>query len=302
MMRTNFHQLYIFHTVARLGSFSKAAEYMNISQPAVSIQVRELERELGSALLHRLRRGLQLTDAGQAVYGYTQRIFALAEEMQGAVQDIQGLKSGKLTIGSSTTPGEYILPWVIGQFRRSYPAVEVSLSITNTHAVVEWIHNRELDLGMAGAPVSLEGLNSFPYVTDEIVVIAGANHALAAKRWVALRDLEGADFILREPGSATRQTAEECLESHGIGINVVMELGSNEAVKRAVAAGLGIGLMSRFGITPDTIAGMITALPVRGWRCQRALTVFYRDDKHLPSAQREFLRFLKEERPLPPVS
>ena len=111
--------------MAGVGSFSKAAEQLLISQPAVSIQVRELEESMGSALLHRLRRGLQLTDTGEAVYSYTQRIFSLAEEMQNAVQDIQGLSAGKLTIGSSTTPGEYILPWAIGKFRQKYPGIEV---------------------------------------------------------------------------------------------------------------------------------------------------------------------------------
>ena len=301
MVSTNFHQLYIFHSVARLGSFSKAAEELSISQPAVSIQVRELEKSMGGALLHRMRRGLQLTDTGSAVFSYTQRIFSLAEEMQSAVQDIRGLRSGKLTIGSSTTPGEYILPWVIGQFQRRFPDVEVSLSISNTQTVLERIHNRELDLGMAGAPVSQQGLVSFTYVFDEVVIIAAPGHPLASKRRVTLKDLEGQRFILREPGSATRDTAEGCLREHGVSIKVVMELGSNEAVKRAVAAGLGLGAVSKFAIIPDKAAGFITALPVEGWECQRPLTVFYRDDKHLPSAHRAFLSLLREERPLPEV-
>ena len=299
MANSNFHQLYIFHTVARLASFSKAAKELSISQPAVSIQVRELEKAMGSSLLHRMRRGLQLTDAGEAVFGYTQRIFSLAEEMESAVHDIQGLKSGRLTIGSSTTPGEYILPWAIGQFHRRYPDIEVSLSITNTQTVVDRIRNRELDLGMAGAVVSLEGLASFSYVSDDIVVIAAPAHPLAAKKRLTPQDLEGQDFILRETGSATRRTAEECLREHGVGVKTVMELGSNEAVKRAVAAGLGMGMMSKFGVIPDTQAAFLTVLDVRGWRCQRPLTVFYREDKHLPAAQRAFLRFLQEERPLP---
>ena len=299
MSGPNFHQLYIFHMVARLGSFSKAADALSISQPAVSIQVRELETSMDCALLHRMRRGLQLTDTGEAVYSYTQRIFALANEMQSAVQDIQGLKSGRLTVGSSTTPGEYILPWAIGQFRKRYPGIEVSLSISTTQSIVEQIHNRELDMGMAGAPISSDGLASFVYVSDDIAIIAAPTHPLARKKTLALRDLGGQDFILREPGSATRRTAEECLAQHGVKVNVVMDLGSNEAVKRAVTAGLGLGMVSRFGIVPDVMAGMIVEVDVKGWHCRRPLTVFYRDEAHLPSAQRAFLRFLREERPLP---
>ena len=301
MMSVNFHQLHIFYTVARLGSFSKGAEALSISQPAVSIQVRELEKSMGCTLLHRMRRGLQLTDTGRAVFSYAQRIFSLADEMQSAVEDIQGLRSGRLTIGSSTTPGEYILPWAIGQFRQKYPGVEVSLSISNTQSVLERIQNRELDLGMAGAPMSMQGLASFSYVFDEIVIIAAPTHPLATRRKLTIKDLEGLDFILREPGSATRHVAENCLRESGVSVKVVMELGSNEAVKRAVASNLGLGTISKFGVAPDTIAGFIKVLEIGQWQCRRPLTVFYRDEEHLPSAQKAFLRFLREERPLPEV-
>ncbi|MDA0769574.1 MAG: hypothetical protein BZY79_02345 [SAR202 cluster bacterium Casp-Chloro-G4] len=299
MTETNFHQLLIFHSVARLGSFSKAANELSISQPAVSIQVRELETTLGAPLIHRLRRGLQLTDTGTAVFGYTQRIFALSEEMRSAVQDIQGLKAGRLTIGSSSTPGEYILPWAIGKFRRQYPGVEVSLAITNTQSIVERIVNHELDLGMAGATVNLQGLASFPYVEDEIVVIASPDHPLAKIDEVSLQDLDGEEFILREEGSATRSTAEECLKDGGITVKVNMELGSNEAVKRAVAAGLGLGIISKFAVEPDTLAGFLTVVDVKGWDCRRPLTVFHRNDRNLPPAQKAFLTFLQEQKPLP---
>ena len=153
----NFHQLHVFHAVAGTGSFSKAAEALSITQPAVSIQVRKLEKALGSPLLHRTRKGPQLTDTGRMVLGYTQRIFALSQEMQEQVLDIQGLKAGRLTIGSSTTPGEYILPWVIGRFQELYPEIEVSLSISNTQTIVDRIKNRELDLGMMGGACQPQG-------------------------------------------------------------------------------------------------------------------------------------------------
>jgi len=166
MTNASFHQLFVFQMVARLGSFSKAAAELSISQPAVSIQVKQLEKALDTPLLSRTRGGAQLTDTGRAVYDYAHLIFALAEEMESAVRDIQGLKTGQLSIGSSTTPGEYILPWAIGRFRHAYPGINVSLSISNTQSVVARILARELDFGMAGAPVESEGLVSFPYVTD----------------------------------------------------------------------------------------------------------------------------------------
>lgn len=295
-MATNFHQLRIFHAVARLGSFSKAARELSISQPAVSIQVKALEESMGGALLNRAPGGVRLTDTGNAVFEYARRIFSLAEEMQSAVLEIQGLKSGRLTIGSSTTPGEYILPGLIGRFRKEYPGVEVSLSISNTQTIVERIHRRELNLGLAGAPILQEGLRSFSYVSDEIVIIAATGDPVADRTDLSMADLEGYEFVLREPGSATREAAEGCLKEHGLAPRVTMELGSNEAVKRAVAAGLGLGMISKFGVVPDVIAGLIKVLHVKGWNCRRPLTVFYRDEPHLPAAQQAFLRLLQEER------
>lgn len=301
MQGTNFHRLNIFCFVTKLGSFSKAAQELSLSLPAVSIQVRELEKTFGTPLLHRTRQGPVLTDTGRTVFDYAQRIFALADEMQAAVHDLDDLKGGRLSIGSSTTPGEYILPWVIGLFQKRYPDIEVSLSITNTQTVIKRIIDRDFDLGMAGSVVDLEGLASTPYVDDEIVIIASPEHELASKSNVTLADLSDQRFILRESGSATRQSAEDCLASHNINVRVVMEIGSNEALKRAVAAGLGLGMVSKFSAAPDIKGGFITTLPVEGWSCHRPITVFYRRDQHLPAAQRAFLRFLQDERPLPPT-
>ena len=293
MNSTNFHQLFIFYMVARLQSFSKAGQELSISQPAVSIQVRELENSLGTTLLHRMRRELRLTETGEAVFSYTQRIFALADEMHAVVRDIQGLQAGTLTIGSSTTPGEYILPWIIGKFRQQHSGVQVTLNIANTQTVIEQIYSRELDLGMAGSPVNLKGLASFPYVTDRIVVIAAPSHPLAREEAVGIRDLRNVDFIMRESGSATREAAENLLRARRVEPHITMEIGSNEAIKSAVAAGLGIGVLSELAIRPDVAAGMIQVLNVKRWECNRQLSVFYRDDKYLSAAQTAFLEFLR---------
>ena len=301
MPSVNFHQLSIFHTVARVGSFTGAAAELDISQPAVSIQVKQLERSLQTTLLSRLRRGVVLTDTGEAVYGYTKRIFSLAEDMRYAIQDIKGLAAGRLTIGSSSTPGECILPLVIGIFHSRYPNVEVSLAISNTQTVVDQILNRQLDFGMAGAPVDHNGLVSFPYAKDEVVLVSSAAHPLARSRHVRIADIDGQPFVMREPGSATRKAAEDSLAETGIQVKVAMELGSNEAVKRATAAGLGLGVLSKFSVGPDVAAGYLRVLRVSGWKCERPLTVFYRGDGHISTVQRAFLTLLETERPLPPV-
>ena len=300
MAEINFHRLFIFHTVARLGSFTKAASDLNISQPAVSIQVKELERSLDTTLLIRLRSGVSLTDTGETVFDYTRRIFTLADEMTNAIQDLTGLESGRLTIGSSSTPGEYIMPLVIGRFRERYPKVEVSLAISNTRTVIDQIISRELDLGMAGAPVDIRGLASFPYVNDEVVLVSSPTHPIARRRRLTLRDVADEPYVMREVGSATRRTAEEHFASMGVRVRVVMELGSNEAVKRAASAGLGLGVVSKFSVGPDVAAGYLKVLLVQGWRCERPLTVFYRDDTHISAVQRAFLSVLRVDKPLPP--
>ena len=301
MSEMNFHRLFIFHTVAQLGSFTKAAAQLDISQPAVSIQVRELESSLGATLLNRMRSGVVPTDTGAIVYDYTRRIFSLADELTYAIQDVTGLQSGRLTIGSSSTPGEYILPLAIGAFRERYPGVDVSLSITNTQSIVSRILSRELDLGMAGAPIDINGLISFTYVNDEVVVICSPTHPLARKARVTLDDIAAQPFLMREKGSATRHAAEESLASQGCKAHVAMELGSNEAIKRAAAAGLGLGALSKFSVGPDVAAGYLKVLIIQGWKCERPLTVFYRDDTNISVIQNAFLSVLKTERPLPHV-
>ena len=302
MSEINFHRLFIFHTVARLGSFTRAASDLSISQPAVSIQVKELERSLDTTLLIRMRSGVSLTDTGETVYDYTRRIFTLADEMTNAIQDLTGLESGRLTIGSSTTPGEYILPFAIGKFRERYPKVEVSLAISNTRNVIDQILSRELDLGMAGAPVDIRGLASFLYVNDEVVLVTAPTHPLARRRRLTVQDVVEEAFLMRETGSATRRAAEEHFASMGARVRVVMELGSNEAVKRAASAELGIGVVSKFSVGPDVAAGYLKVLSVQGWRCERPLTVFYRDDTHISAVQRAFLSVLRVDKPLPPTT
>lgn len=301
MSEINFHRLFIFHTVARLGSFTRAASELSISQPAVSIQVKELERSLDTTLLIRMRSGVSLTDTGETVYDYTRRIFTLANEMTNAIQDLTGLESGRLTIGSSTTPGEYILPFAIGRFRERYPKVEVSLAISNTRNVIDQILSRELDLGMAGAPVDIRGLASFLYVNDEVVLVTAPTHPLARRRRLTVQDVAEEAFLMREAGSATRRAAEEHFASMDARVRVVMELGSNEAVKRAASAELGVGVVSKFSVGPDVAAGYLKVLSVQGWRCERPLTVFYRDDTHISAVQRAFLSVLRVDKPLPPA-
>ncbi len=294
----NFNQLRSFHYVIETRSFTRAAKELSITQPAVSIQVRALETNLGSPLIIRRRKRLELTTLGNNVYHYTKLIFPLLEELRNVLEENTDLTGGHLTIGSSTTPGEYILPWVIGRFRKKYPKLDVSLSIGNTRAIVEKILNRQVDVGMAGGPVNIKGLASYPYVCDDVVIIAPRSHKLTSRQSVTLNEISQEEFVLRESGSATRKTAEDALNLLDVKLNIVMELGSNEAVKNAVSAGIGLGMISKFSLGQETADNHLKAVKVEGWSCSRQLYVFYRNDSNLSRAQREFLKYLKEESPL----
>ena len=300
----NFHQLRIFYAVARCGSFSRAADALDISQPAVSIQVQELERTMGVTLVHRRSKGLQLTDIGGTVYDYAHRIFSLSTEMQETLLDIRGLQTGHLTLGASTTPGEYILPVAIGRFRQRYPGIRVELRISNTRAIVNQILQRELDLGMIGADVGAENreLNVSAYTQDEIVMVIGRSQPIGKGSRVTLDDVLEMGLVVREEGSATRKTAEEEFVRLGMLPRVVLELGSNQAVKLAAEAGAGVGVISRYGVGAEVKAGLLRVLDVEGWDCTRPLALVYLKEKRLSPAQRAFLDLLESEHPLPTVT
>ncbi|MBM3941889.1 MAG: LysR family transcriptional regulator [SAR202 cluster bacterium] len=294
----NFHQLHIFYTVANHGSFSKAAEVLGISQPAVSIQVQELEKFLRATLFHRRTRGLRLTEAGESVLSYSQQIFALSQRLVDSVQELEGLKSGRLTLGASTTPGEFVLPLAVGQFRQIYPGIRVELSIANTRTIVQRILAGEVDLGMVGErpQAHAEDLEMVDYVDDEIVLVASPEHPLAKQAVITPAQAVAAGLIVREAGSATRQTAERHFAALGLQPEMVLVLGSNHAVKQAAVGGGGVGVISRLGITSELKAGVLCVLNVQGWDCRRPLTLVYSRDRYLSPAQRAFLRFLESQR------
>ena len=286
--------------MARQGGFSRAAKALEISQPAVSIQVQDLEKHLGVPLFHRRSKGLQLTEIGETVYDYVHRIFSLSSELREAVQAIRGLKAGHLTIGASTTPGEYILPVAMGRFRRRYPDIDVELRISNTRSIISQIHQRELDIGMIGsAQEGDDALATSTYVMDEIVLVAALDHPLVTGNSVDLESVMDAGLVIREQGSATRQAAEECFFHMGVSPKVVMELGSNQAVKLAAESGVGVGVVSRFGIGAEVKAGLLKVIQAKNWECIRPLTLVYLKEKRLSPAQNAFLEILETEHPLP---
>ena len=254
---------------------------------------------MGVTLFHRRSKGLRVTEVGETVYAYAQQIFALSSKLLETVQEVQDLKTGHLVLGASTTPGEFVLPQVVGQFRRIYPGIQLEMIIANTRSIVQRILSGEIDLGMVGERPHqhTDELEMIDYVEDEIVLVAAPNHPIAQLSLLTAQRVVSKGLIVREVGSATRKTAEQHLEILGAFPQIALELGSNEAVKQAAAAGGGIGVVSRLGVAAEVMAGTLTVLEVKGWNCRRPLTLVYPKDRYLSPAQRAFKGFLIDRRP-----
>jgi DNA-binding transcriptional LysR family regulator len=256
-------RLQVFHTVARLLSFTKAAETLHMTQPAVTFQVRQLEEHFNTRLFDRTHNRISLTDAGRNVYAYADRIFELYSEMENAVREITGEISGAVTIGASTTIAEYMLPTLLGDFKERYPEVTIHLKVSNSEGIVSMVENNAIDLGVVESPVGNKNLVVETCKRDQLVAIVPPNHALANQDKVAFSSLLEYPFICREEGSGTREVINDYLGHQAectLGLKVAMELGSPEAVKGAVEAGMGVSVVSRATIQKELRLGTLVAV------------------------------------------
>jgi len=238
------NQLRAFEAVARTGSFSRAAEELSVTQPAVTVQVRHLERHCGVQLFERVRRRPHLTQAGQTLYAYAQRIFALVTEAAGALDLARGLRSGRLRIVSGRTPAAYHIPPFITKFRERYPALEIQLKVESTQRALEAILALTDDLAVLSSEPRHPDLVREPLCDDVLALVVPPHHPWTRRRSVSFQDLSQVAFIQREPGSSTRALIEERMAQEDVALRVAMELGSNEAIKRSVETGHGVALLS----------------------------------------------------------
>lgn len=242
-------RLKVFHTVAKLLSFTRAAEALHMTQPAVTFQVRQLEEYFNTRLFDRTHNKVSLTSTGEKVSEFAERIFDLYTEMENSVRDLTGEISGALTIGASTTIAEYMLPALLGEFKNRYPDINLRLKVSNSEGIVSMVEHNVIDLGVVEAPVSNKNLIVEVCHEDHLVVVAAPNHALAkAGDKVKPAELKKYPFVSREEGSGTREVIMQYLLDENINpaeLNYCLELGSPEAVKGAVEAGMGISILSR---------------------------------------------------------
>lgn len=296
----DLRRLEIFAKVAELGSFSRAAEALFLTQPTISEHVRALEDEVGVQLLDRLGRGATPTRAGHLLLGYARRMLALSREAHQAIDRFQGRMSGELIVGGSTIPGEYVLPALIGQFKGKYPDISISLLIGSTRRVSEWLEEGRVEVGVVGARPVSRTLEAKELMPDELVVVVPAAHAWATRRTATLAELQKEPMVVRERGSGSREAVEHALQEAGVSLadlRVVGEMGSTQAVKQAVRAGVGIALLSRRAVEDECRAGLLACVKVKDLRVARAFhLVTHRDRTRSPLAQ-AFVEFLESQPP-----
>ena len=289
-------RLQVFFTVARLLSFTKAAESLHMTQPAVTFQVRQLEEYFNTRLFDRTHNRISLTEAGSQVYGYAEKIFELYAEMENSVREMTGEISGALTIGASTTIAEYMLPALLGSFKSKYPDINIHLKVSNTEGIVSMVENNTIDLGVVEAPVSNKNLVVEPCRPDHLVAIVSPNHPESGRDRLTYQDLIKYPFICREEGSGTREVINEYLakvSERGDDLKVSMELGSPEAVKGAVEAGMGISVVSEATIQKELKLSTLVAINLDP-SLDRPFSFVHQKQKFRSRAMEELLEFAQE--------
>lgn len=289
-------RLTAFRKVAEQRSFRKAAEELYLTQPAVSLQIKALEGELGVVLFDRSGAQVKLTPAGQVLFGGAQESLRVLSESRQSLASLGGVQGGSLALGASTTIAQYVLPRLLSEFCKAYPHVRATLMSGNTEKVVTSVEEETVVLGFIEGPPRNRNLSIEPFLEDELVLLAPAAHEWAERKIIAPRELATAPLLMRERGSGTRRIIEMALERHRIrrsALNVVMELDSTEAIKSAVEAGFGVGFVSRWSIGKDLRVGpAFVIVQIKGVRVRRDFTMIFPKRPDLTGPAAEFRTFV----------
>lgn len=284
----SLRQLQIFETVVRLDGFTRAAEALNLSQPTVSMQVDKLSKTLGLGLMEQVGRKMHLTNAGREVYGLTQEILGRVGALGDLANELQGVVKGELRLAVITTAA-YFMPHLLGAFVEEHPEVQPRLTITNRAEVLERLRSNQDDLLIMGQVPDEIAVKAYPFIDNEMVVVAAPDHPLAGQRNLSLEQISAARFLVREPGSGTRKAVERMFAAKDLSITPYMELGNAEAIKQGVMAGLGISVLSRRNLGLELSNNHIVVLDVVGFPLIRRWYAVHLRDKKLSLVARSFL-------------
>jgi DNA-binding transcriptional LysR family regulator len=293
-MHFTLRQFRVFEAVASRLSFTQAAKALHLSQPAVSMQVKLMEEQVGLPLFEQIGKQIYLTEAGQEIYHYSRAIGQLLSEAEEVINELKGSHRGKLTISVAST-ANYFVPTLLGIFHKRFPGVTVSLDVTNREILMQQLEANEVDLVVMGQPPKEMDLEAGAFMENPLVVIAPPDHPLAKEKNIPMSRMEEEVFLTRERGSGTRSAIERFFEQHGVQLNTGMEIASNEAIKQSVQAGLGLGLLSRDTLDMELALGKLVILDVEDFPIVRHWYVMHRKGKRLTSVALAFKQFLLEE-------
>ena len=271
-MSLNLHLLRLFATVVRSGSFSKAADVLRISQPAISKGVRDFELQLGCRLLDRSPRGVKPTREGVALMRHADVLFAAERSAEEELRALRSLDSGSLRIGASTTIATYLLPDFLGAFHKAHPGIDLHLVSANTRDIAQLMLQHEIEIALVEGPVDDDNLDSEAWLTDVMELIVSPQHPLAsANEPIDPKRLSEENLIVREPGSGSREVVMQTLATHGIEPARMLDIGSTEAIKELVAAGLGVSIVSCAVLRDQLTLNRLKIVPIRGVHIERTL-------------------------------
>lgn len=292
----DLHQLEIFCRIVEMKSFSRAAEALFLTQPTLSSHMANLERALATRLLDRLGRSVVPTRTGLRLYEYARRILDLRREAVQAIDAELGLVRGELVVGGSTIPGVYILPGLVGQFKKKHDGIRVTLLLGDSKEITAQVESGEVEVALVGLAPKADPLSSRPFGRDHLTLVVPPDHRLASKRSVSIADLKKEPFLIREAGSGTRVLMETTFEKHGCRVNqdlnVICELGSTEAVKEGVKAGIGVAIVSRRAIEHEVKTGVLAALDIDGVSFDRRFYLVHNAERTASPVATAFLKFL----------
>ncbi len=294
LMHSTLHQLRVFEATARHGSFTRAAEELYITQPTVSSQIKQLSKSIGLPLFEQIGKRLYLTEAGQELLVTCQDIFQRLDNFEMKVADLKGTKQGTLRLAVITT-AKYFIPRILGSFCQKYPGIDVSLQVTNHQQMQERMLSNDDDLYILSNPPAELDLNSQSFLDNPLVVVAPYNHPLADLQTIPIDKLNGEPFIMREEGSGTRKAVEKLFTEYNISVQVRLELGSNEAIKQAIAGGMGLSVLSRHTLIFTGLQGELTVLDVEHFPIKRRWYVAHLSGKKLSVIAQAFLDYLLAE-------
>lgn len=286
----------VFRAVAQKLSFRKAAEELYLTQPAVSLQIKALEEDLGVQLFDRAGSRVALTPAGRTLLGYAEKVNEVLLQAEQEIAAMSGELAGHLTLGASTTIAQYVLPRLLGEFLGGHPRVQVSLISANTERIVSAVVRHEIGLGFIEGPSRSKDVRTEPFLLDEIVLIVPAAHEWAELAAIRAEELSSVPMLMRERGSGTRHVVEMALEHHHVkpaSLKMAMELDSTEAIKSAVEAGLGVGFVSKWAVAKDARTGTsFKIVDVHGLRVQREFLMVFAAGPEPQGLVQEFRRFM----------